>query len=375
MITLEKLNYLLLNAKTTSEEPVEEHFDQIVHDIDQDKTADAAKLIELVFAKGAADVRLIFYYAYAHFAEHGISSFKETFPFIISLLNDYPHILLPQNKVEKHIQNSLNWFFSHLLFRIKYYEKMHAAGKVHPIWKKSTSDISSDELERVITIAEAMRKFFFEKYPESSTKDKVTHLLKKIEGLRLHVKPSPAKLDDEIKQAEPLAQENSSFNQTEKHHQPISSEQSADSDGETTIAICKPNDLSEVSNQYQLPSQVDLELNDSQASLSPLSCLDPHIDQSLLQNYINDFLLKLDAFETLVDKNDHLKAAIVAQDINLSIDSFDPANYFPKIFAKYFSLLARHVTALSEQAIHKDSMQFQVLQKLYQTDKEMFIEW
>lgn len=74
------------NTASSSEEVVEEYFDEIVNYIEQEKTDEAAKLIEKVFGKGAPDIRLIVYYFYSHFTNHGIKSFMEIFPLITFIM-------------------------------------------------------------------------------------------------------------------------------------------------------------------------------------------------------------------------------------------------------------------------------------------------
>ena len=366
MMNLAKIDHLLKSAQTTSEEAVEEYFDQIVNCIDQEKTQDAAKMIELVFAKGAADVRLIFYYFYAHFAEHGIKSFSETFPLIISLFNKYQNVLLPKIKIEKHIESSLNWYFSHLLLRLKYYEKMYASGQIHPIWKKSVLDLSSGDLEQLIKISEKLRNFFFEKWPKSPTKDKVTHLLKKMEGLRLMVQPSkPAEIIVEPMIEETLSDSNQNEGDNPQERRDEVSAGIVRYEEQKNL-VFDPMDQNDISNK---------EIIAQRENLVTLSALEGIMDVPLLRTSINEFSRKLKAFEALISKNNYMKAGIVAQDLNRLIESFNPLNYFPKLFANYFSLLAKHVSSLSEQEIHKESMQVKALEKLYQTDLDMFIEW
>ena len=161
-MNLDQFDHLLKIAQVMphAEEAVDEYFDQIVNCIDQEKTQEAAKMIELVFDKGAADVRFIFYYFYAYFAENGIKSFAESFPRMISLFNEYQNILLPQVNIEKHIQSSLNWFFSHILTRYKYYERMYASGKIIPFGKIGLGAFFG-RFRALINFAERLPKFLF----------------------------------------------------------------------------------------------------------------------------------------------------------------------------------------------------------------------
>lgn len=340
----------LINNKTLnpSEKYAEEHFDQIVNFIEQEQTSDAAKLIEKVFAKQVPDIRLIVYYFYTHFAEHGIQSFEHTFPIIISLVNDHWDLLTPKNRIDKHVQNSLNWFFSHILLRLKYYEKLHTAGQLHPVWQKCTIESSSEDLSRLMAIARNFEKFFLEKWPDSPTKDRVLHLVKRIEEIESLV--GKKAIDNE--ETEEVAQTPEAAAQT-----PLEPPEEPCEKIDNEVQAFPP----EPEFQEQEPISSGFE-----EAKDPLPLFIEKLDA---------LSRKLKIFESLIGKNDYLKAAIVAHDIDQLIENFDPLEYFPKLFAPYFSLFARHVAALSEQYEQRDTLQVKALEKLYRTDFDLFIEW
>lgn len=350
------------------EQAVEEHFEEIVHCIDQEKTQEAAKLIEKVFAKGAPDVRLIFYYFYTNFAEEGIKSFGEIFPLMISMLKEHMEHLLPVNKRSKHVESSLNWFFSHLLFRFKYFEKMYASGKIHPIWEKSVSELDSEELEHLIASVLQFRDFFFDQWPKSSIKDKVTHLLKKVEELRSMVavkNPSSETSDEEdlVPEAvtESAPQGEVLFKDTLEETTLNFSIDEGNNEGFKEAPVEEEDVLDDhllSSNENQ---SNDLLLENAGVSVpsdknsDPL--IEPMIDTADLLKNLQEFLRKLRIFEILIRKNDYLKAAVVAKDIDHLIETFDPLNYFPKMFAHHFSLFAKHASALTEHYDYQESLQ------------------
>ncbi len=84
---------------------------------------------------------------------------------------------------------------------------------------------------------------------------------------------------------------------------------------------------------------------------------------------------KLDIFAQLVEKRNYLKAAIVSKDITHSIENFDPTLFFPKIFANYFVLLARHFGSLAVESNDHEGLQWQYLDKLYRIDIDEFVRW
>lgn len=403
MINLSLLENLIQNAnpKSTSENAVDEYFDQIVNFIEQEKIKEAAGLIEKVFAKNVPDIRLIVYYFYAHFTEHGIKSFVKTFPLTKTLIQDHIEILTPKNRIDKHVQSSLNWFFSHLLQRFKYYEKLHHSGKSHPIWKKSFSETSLDELDQLAEISKEFNQFFLDNWPLSPTKDRILHLIKKIEDIRKLVVetqkpkieesveakveedlPKDPAMNSEVSEVMPTAErlekepDMASVRMDEGKSEPADSaykENSCLEENETPTHIQTPENTT----AEEIHDQSEIQ-NRNPPSFSLLSKVDKETIGEPLHLFIEslDHLSrKLKIFEALIEKDDYLKAAVVANDIDHLIENFDPLSYFPKLFAKYFSIFAKHVTALTEQYEKRNSLQVKALVKLYRTDLEMFLDW
>lgn len=367
MVDLDILQNLLKNATppNPTENTSEELFDQIVTFIEQEKINEATGLIEKIFAKGIPDVRLIVYYFYAHFTNYGIKSFIGIFPGIISMVNEYWDVLRPLNRKDKQVQSSLNWFFSHILIKIKYSEKLHNTGKMHPIWKKSVLEVSSDELNNLISIANEFKNFFIEKWPKSSTKDRVLHLVKKIEELKPLI----------IEEVKP---QDSNENNIEVEKEEDKQEEEVN---QVVIKVSsKEVEVAPIPEFHQPIEQVSTEISEAtsipqETKLAALSNAIVNEERLLSLEKLDDFSRKLKVFELLISQNNYLKAAVVAKDIDHLLENFDPLNYFPKLFAKYFSLFAKHVAALSEQYENKESLQVKHLEKLYRADLDMFIDW
>lgn len=409
MINLSLFENLIQNAnpKTTSENLIDEHFDQIVSFIEQEKIKEAAGLIEKVFAKNVPDIRLIIYYFYGHFTEHGIKSFIKTLPLAKSLINDHIIILTPKSRIDKHIQSSLNWFFSHILQRFKYYEKLHNAGKSHPVWKKSLLETSLEELDQLSQISKDFNQFFSTNWPLSPTKERILHLIKKLEDIRKIVaesqKPNPEEIietHEEIEEEKEDVNTDQVLNSDESEVAPISQNQEKDHEiisVETNVErheiipieptpeqpahleIENTSNVQPAENSNEEVTQKQTEIESSiPASLSILSKVDKEAISEPLHLFIEslDHLSrKLKIFEAFIEKGDYLKAAVVAKDIDYLIENFDPLSYFPKLFAKYFSIFAKHVTALTEQYEKKDTLQVRALVNLYKTDLQMFLDW
>lgn len=355
MANLEKLKDVIKNAQVQNyqEHLVDEYFDQIVDCIEQENTKEAAVLIEKVFDKGIPDIRLIVYYLYAHFAENGIRSFVHTFPLLIHLVNDHWEILYPKNKIEKHFHTGLNWFFSQILLKIKFYEKMQQGGKVHPVWKANFIDVSPQEILTISDVSQEFRQFFLDKWPRSVTKDRISNLVNKVSEIKSIISKNEIKsnapseiLEDRFSENEEVPSEMENRGPSEINAFDYSATMDEPMEGQ------KENDRFSVGEREELKKSI----KSAQESLDILSN-------------------KMNIFEEMVVRNDYLKAAIIARDMEHIIENFDPLKYFPNLFSNYYSLFAKHAEALSEQFENQESHQVKALEKLYQANLQMFIDW
>lgn len=82
---------------------------------------------------------------------------------------------------------------------------------------------------------------------------------------------------------------------------------------------------------------------------------------------------RLRAFEQLLQSGEYMKAAVLASDIQAAITSFDPVRYFPSLFAGYLAAFSTHMRPLETCLKESGSVQFKVLQKLYQVNPEEFL--
>lgn len=83
---------------------------------------------------------------------------------------------------------------------------------------------------------------------------------------------------------------------------------------------------------------------------------------------------KLQAFEWLVSQRDYMKAAVVATDVQAALNSFDPVTYFPSVFAGYLAAFSDNLGPLETCLRDTASLQFKILQKLYQVSPEKFLK-
>lgn len=83
---------------------------------------------------------------------------------------------------------------------------------------------------------------------------------------------------------------------------------------------------------------------------------------------------KLRAFETLIERGDMGKAAVVASDIKHTIENFDPLVYLPSLFSTYFKLLSRSTGELMPHWEELVSPAGEALHSFYRVDLDGFLD-
>lgn len=86
-----------------------------------------------------------------------------------------------------------------------------------------------------------------------------------------------------------------------------------------------------------------------------------------------EFIVKLRAFETLVERGQHMKAAIVAEDIQNIVEHFDPRTYFPDLFSRFSQLLCEHADELEDGMRLQNSFAWKTASQFYQVDLDKFV--
>lgn len=337
LTTLDLLQQALDSPSAADDHTLQTHFDKIVNCIEREKMDDAADMIEKIFEKGNPDIRLIVYYFFAHFFEHGLKSFAEIFPLLSKIISEHWDVLRPLSRKEKQVENSLTWLFVQLINKLKYVQKIAKAGTEHPIWEEALT-MTLEEHEESIAALTSFKDLFYEKWPKSPSKERVMHLVHLAEEFKTMATAKEEK-EPEIEEDTEIKEERVE----EKIETPPAPVIEEEPEPEETYAL---PDVEE-----DLPCEKAPEL----------SCENLPI-----------LAEKLKVFEQLIRQQDWTKAAIVAKDINHELENFDPLFYFPKLLSNYFALIAKHVGGLSGPW---EDEQFAYLEKLYKTDIKQFNEW
>jgi hypothetical protein len=85
-------------------------------------------------------------------------------------------------------------------------------------------------------------------------------------------------------------------------------------------------------------------------------------------------LRKLALFDELIQKDDLRKAAVIAHDVQRTLQQFDPVLFLPKLFVPFFRLLAKQQDLLEPLVAEVESPMTRPLVQLYHADLDAFAE-
>lgn len=88
---------------------------------------------------------------------------------------------------------------------------------------------------------------------------------------------------------------------------------------------------------------------------------------------LRELLSKIRAFEVLVERGDHRKAALVAKDVQETIERFDPLIFLPDLFSRFGALLYEHIDAIAPQWEMSDTIGWRMLEQFYRVDLDAFV--
>lgn len=335
MLDLPKFCALLENAQAVEEEAFDVRFEETVSLVEQEKFTEALPLIEKILREGRVDIRLVMYLFYAFFLEEGVKSLIEIFPTIVSLINEHWEKISPVQMRDKHASNALSWFFASLSKKLRRSEKLHKEKRPDEFWNASAQTLSHADIENLILMVHQLIDFFGSRWRDNSFQQHLLFIAKWLKD----------------------------FSGILSAEEPIVNKKEPEEEAEQEEA----RETREESGEHSyIASQHDKAEGFEEDSLEGIL---------ISSDKMRSFYHKIHIFESLIQKGDFAKAALVADDITHTLENFDPSVFFPKMFARYFALMAEHIDTLSMEWESKKSLKWLSLQKLYQTDIEEFVKW
>lgn len=297
-------------------------FDEIVTLTQAGKHEEAASYCEAILVDGIYDIRLICYFLYGHWLEQGLAS-------LVDVINCLNHIIIenweavgPISSRKIGLEKSLDWLFRQLLKKIKYEESKNSQ-----LWQQWQASTSADDVINILESGETLRLCVSQQLdnqagPVIDQWSKIEQWLQVYQQLEYR-EPEPAQIGpgdsgDDLESAEEV--------------------------------VPKPSDA------------------------APMAPVRTGVLEIEVSYHLELLLKKLAAFEQLLEENKFPQAALLADDINQTLHTFDPKFYFPKIFETFVRLQAINFEELATYAGQEENPYWQAMQEWLKVDIDSFID-
>jgi hypothetical protein len=312
--SLERLRAPLPHVASAGLDSVDPRLAMINNLCEKNQLRDLVLEVEALMDGGIYDIRPISMYLWATFSEGGLDSLSDIFDTLGVLLTTNLDGIGPTQRKIDHVSKRLTWLMQKLADTIEYHDARHSEE-----WQSWTKELTSEAVDNSLQRLAAL---------ESSLDDRFAT-----------VRPAFQKLSARLRVVS-LA--------FRAPAQPLVSIASP------MIASLRPPSHS----RPQDDMTVDARLGRAEVGVS-------HEFFALIQ--------KLDAFSKLVKKGDLPRAAIVADDVMRTIDSFDPREYFPELFSDFSELLSKHIDVLTGHWQDRDSPSWKAHSQFYRVDLRRFV--
>ncbi|MDD9945989.1 MAG: type VI secretion system protein IglI family protein [Myxococcales bacterium] len=277
---------------------------------------EAAAEVQRLLDQNVYDIRTLVYYFYQTFEERGARALGEILECMHLLLESNWNAFGPAVRRERYVDRSLSWLFEKLCDALEYHEQ-----KATTTWVRIMDGLEPEDV--------------------TSAMDQAQQLGKWIEG------PEYKNAGNQLSRLAHWLRD--------RHELLVAQEEQAE----------------------HMTDQAGFERSPSVApSKPPLSVPPPDGAGTLQLEVSHKFLMlrrKLAAFERLVAKGDFVKAALVSNDIQDTLESFDPRDYFPRMFASYGALVNEHVSSLAPHWQDTESTSWKAMEQFYRVDLDRFI--
>jgi hypothetical protein len=280
---------------------------------------DAARAAEAVLREGIYDVRLVGPYLLGLFLEGGLEATPAMFHSLSNTLLGNWQSFGPRERKDVFADAGLRWFLKVLNKYLEHHERLK-----DETWQRWCTLNNREPLEQALTLSEEIFSAFGRVMPRNGCEAPFRRLSQWLEG-HLQSLPTPAPPD------EPEPESADEPEEDEAHERARS-------------------------NEPVRPAPV---------SAGPTMPVSPALAQ---------LMKKLAAFNTLVERQDFLRAGVVAADVLHVVEHFDPRVYLPALFSKFFAGLSTHAEQVEPLLQSTESLGFRALDQLYRVDLETFLE-
>ncbi|MGK3992791.1 type VI secretion system protein IglI family protein [Sorangium sp. So ce1024] len=303
--------------------------DELVELSGRGRHDEVAERVEALAREGVHDIRALSFYLFAVFREGGLAALAPVFEVVSLALGPNFEAIGPAKRRKDHVDRRLAWLFQTIADELEYHEKSPS-----PAWDALHEGLAEGALGEALAGAERVGRALAEGAYGPAVQQLgrlAAWLRRRAEELASRPAPEPPRPAEERAPAAGAPP----------------AERAA------TAAAAAPADavpVAEVGSSDPLRARVELTVS----------------------HHFLELVAKLRAFEALVDKRDFAKAAVVADDLQRILESFDPRVYFPELFSNYSALLSAHITLLAEHLEDRDSFSRKALEQFYRVDLKRF---
>jgi len=325
---------LYLNASAPSPDgdldASDERLLEIIDLFEKRKFALVANKAEELAAAGIFDIRPLSYVLFVTFYEDGLVALGSIFDVASATFGPQKAIIGPQRNQASYLAKRLSWLWTTMNDYLAYYRKENGAD-----WNRLRQGLTAENLGESIERGKKLSALLVDSSQEKNASTlalflgELRTLAAELEAAARKPAPAPADEDDE-------EDDESSDDEKSSGGEGIDSEEAAPA-GTKAVRAGKRT--------------VTLEV-------SPLFL---------------EFIKKLQAFEKLVEQDKLVKAAIVADDLQNIIESFDPRAHFPGLLSRFSELLSEHAESLGEHLENRDSFAWKTMSQFYKVDLEKFV--
>ncbi len=281
---------------------------------DKNQLRDLTIEVDALIDAGIYDIRPISMYLWAAFSDGGLGTLSEIFDTLGVLVTMNLDGIGPSQRKIEHVSKRMSWLLQKLTDSIEYHEARHSLE-----WEKWTRELAPSAIDMALQRLSAL---------EASLDDRFAS-----------VRPAFQKLSARLRMVIVA------FRLPTQRPVSIAS---------PVIASLRPPTHSRAQEELQ----VDARLGRAEVGVS-------HEFFALIQ--------KLDAFSKLIKKGDLTRAAVVADDVMRTIESFDPREYFPELFSDFSELLSKHIDTLTTHWQDRDSAAWKAHSQFYRVDLRRFV--
>ncbi len=329
-------------------DPGDDRLTAIREAYDRRKWLEAAELAMNLATEGVFDITPMSYALYGAFRETGIGVLDAIFEVTNAAVGKNFKAIGPRDRRETFFTTRLVWLFGTIRDNLEYYQK--TAGNE---WKVISEKLTSVRVREIVDHAKPLQQTLSDPSWEKVSLS--------FAALVTFLRDFATMLEKQEASAKAAATNAVTATSTTETGKPTDDDPS----DEGGAAADSPDD----GNNRRARAE-----EDKNAAAAPASQSGSKRTVTLrVSPQFVEFLDKLKAFETLVTRGQHLKAAIVAEDIQNTLEHFDPRVHFPDLLSRFSQLMYEHAEDIEESFRLQNSFTWKTSAQFYQVDLDKFV--